>query len=611
MKPALLLVDLQMDYMTAPGLQPIEAVLTSCVSALLEGCRRNRVPVIHIWTTVHRGDDKRLPHWKESTRWACVAGTPGHQPPLRLRPGDGEAVVHKTGFNAFANHKLDAALKKSKCDAVIIAGLHLHACVRSAATECLERGLGVFIAEDAVASNDPIHAAATRRWLAHRCVRFDSTSNILNRLEGGARPALVHHSPRNTEKILFDVPISTAGEIVAATARAQSAAAKWRRTDLNARCGILEKVAAGLEAAAPAFARQMALEIGKPLSHGLEEVRRAAANVRDVIRRGAAFHFKSREAGGIVRHEPLGVIALISPWNNPVAIPIGKIAPGLIYGNAIVWKPAPAATNISAAVMALLRKTGISGNVVQILTGDHTTAKELAADKNVNAVTITGSAQAGFALAEICARRIVPLQAELGGNNAAIVWDDADFPRAAEQIARGAFGFAGQRCTANRRAIVHARYFERFVSKLKKAAEKLTWSDPLGDTTDIGPVIHVGKRDEHTALVLDAENSGAAHRVESLFSGRAVEPWITDGAYAQPVIVSCDKPEHPIVQEETMSPMLVVQRAKDFDHALALCNGVRQGLVAALFCQSARLQRKFLDEVQAGMLKLNSSTAWR
>ncbi len=608
MKPALLLVDLQGDYLAAAGLQPAADALTARTAELLHGCRELRVPVIHLWTTVHRDDDRRLPHWKKNNRWQCVAETTGHKTPKSLAPLKSEIIVHKTGFNGFAGGELDAALKKIKCDTVILAGLHLHACVRTAAVEGLERGLRVFIAEDAVASNDPVHAAATRRWLAERCVEFISSSAILARLDGGKTSVLAHHSPRATRKKLFEAPIASVKEIAAATLSAQNTWEKWRQTKFSTRREILEKVARRLDAA-PKLARQMAVEIGKPVAHGLEEVRRAAANIRDVIRRAAAFEFQKREAAGIVRHQPLGVVALISPWNNPVAIPIGKIAPALIYGNAVVWKPSPAATKISEVVLKLLRDCGVPRGAVQLLSGDHTTAQRLAADENVDAVTLTGSAQAGFAIQEICARRAVPLQAELSGNNAAIVWDDADLKQAAKQIAWGAFGFAGQRCTANRRVIVPEKVFEKFLRELKIAAEKLNWGDPLKKATDIGPVIHASKRDEQAALISAAQKSGAARRIEFLFTKRATTSWIKTGAYAQPVIVCCDEPNHPLVLEETMSPLLVIQRAKNFEHALELCNGVRHGLVAALFSDSRGRQKQFLAEAQAGMLKLNSSTA--
>ena len=609
MKPALLLVDFQADFLASTGLQPAPDNLVARVAALLRGCRDRGIPVIHVWTTISRTNDRRLPHWKKAGRWLCVEGTEGHKTCPSLQPLAGETVIHKTGFNGFAGGELDGALEKMNCDTVAVAGIHLHTCVRAIAMESLERGLQVFIASDAVASNDPVYAAATERWLSERCVEFLAGAEILSRLTGGAPAGLVHRSPVETGKILFGIPIASADEISRATRATQAAGRDWRRKSVGSRCEMLEQIATRLELAAPELARQMAVEIGKPFAHGLEEVTRAAANVRDVIRRAAAFEFHRREVAGLVRHEPVGTVALISPWNNPVAIPVGKIAPALIYGNGVVWKPAPAATQIAATVLRLMHATGLPEQVVQILTGDHITAQKLAADENIGVVTLTGAAAAGFAIQEICARRFLPLQAELSGNNAAIVWDDTDLPRAAELIVKGAFGFAGQRCTANRRVIVSAAKFESFWQALKIAAEKLNWGDPLDPSTDIGPVIHAGKRDEQARLVQGAQNSGVVHRTDFLFQSRAREPWVRAGAYAQPVMVGCDRPEHVLVQEETMSPLLVVQRAENFGQALMLANGVRHGLVAALFSHAPELQAMFLAEAQAGMLKINSATA--
>jgi acyl-CoA reductase-like NAD-dependent aldehyde dehydrogenase/nicotinamidase-related amidase len=643
MKPALLLVDLQADFLATAGLQPEAEILIEQAAKLLSDCRQRGIPIIHVWTTVHRDNDRRLPHWKKSDRWLCVAGTSGHEPPQSLRPLSGETIIHKTGFNSFASGELENALRKLNCDVVIIAGLHLHACVRTAAVETLERGLQVFIAENAVASNDPIHAASTRRWLSERCVSFESTGGILARLDDGARTALsassstesqevgdkavraplIHRSPRRTDEVLFEVEPASPDRIQSATEATQSAWTNWRRTSFFSRQQPLENFAMRLESAAPDLARQMVLEIGKPISHGLEEVCRAAANVRDVIRRATTFGVPPsggmvqeppkggtpNQAAGIVRHQPLGVVALISPWNNPVAIPVGKIAPALIYGNCIVWKPAPAATRIAENILQLLFTSGIPAAAVRLVTGDHTTAQQLAANENINAVTITGSLLAGHAMQEICARRIIPLQAELSGNNAAIVWDDTDLKHAAAQIAWGAFGFAGQRCTANRRVIVSAARFEDFLHELKSAAEKMVWGDPLESTTEIGPVINVAKRDEIAVAVARAEVNGSAHKITRLHENLVGQDWVKAGAYAQPVIVCCDQANHSLVQEETMGPLLVVQRAENFEHALALCNGVRHGLAAALFSESRELQKKFLEEARAGILKFNTSTA--
>ena len=601
MKPALLLVDLQADYLATPDLQPVADAVVARATELLDACRGAQVPVVHIWTTIHREDDRRLPHWRRENRWQCVAGTSGHQPPASLAPHAGEAIVHKSGFNAFGGSALSEILRRLDRDAVILAGVHLHTCVRLAATECLERGFQVRIAEDAVASNDPIHAAATRRWLAARCVEFAPVSAISGLL-GSVVQSFVHRSPRCTAQILFEVPRPSAGEIAADAAAAREGWLTWRRTSLESRWALLVAVADRLEAAAPELARQMAVEIGKPIAHGFEEVRRGAANVRDVIRRAAAFSFERAESGGAVRYRPLGVIALISPWNNPVAIPVGKIAPALAYGNTVVWKPAPAATRIAQTILRLMLDAGIPKDAVRLLTGDHNTAQELASHAGIDAVTLTGSLAAGYAIQEICARGMIPLQAELGGNNAAIVWDDADLAHAAKQVAWGAFGFAGQRCTANRRVIVHETRFDNYLSELRTAGERLVWGDPLDEATDIGPVINIAKRDETLELI-------ERNRGEVLHQTRAEERWAKEGAYVQSAMIYCDDPGHSIVQEETMSPILVVQRARDFEHALALANGTRYGLAAALFSHAQDLQSRFLEEARAGILKINSSTA--
>lgn len=609
MKPALLLVDLQNDFLEPPGLQPPAEILIHHAAKLLEACRARRVPVIHIWTTVQRENDQRLPHWKKTGRWSCIRGTAGHAPPPQLAPLPDETIIHKTGFNPFASGGLDRELLARKIDTVVMAGVHLHACVRAAAVESLERQWQVILVEAATGSNDPVHAAATRRWLAERCVRFHSLGEIAAELDSLPKPGLVHFSPRLASERLFEVPVATDAEIRDAVRSAHHAQAHWRDKPFAVRREKLEDFAARLEAAAPELSRQLAFETGKPITHGREEIGRAVANVRDVIRRAANFEFERREDAGRVRHRPHGVVALISPWNNPVAIPVGKIAPALIYGNTVVWKPAPAATRISENMLELLQESGLDDHAVKLVRGDHNTAQRLAADENVHAVTLTSFATAGFAMQEICARRGVPLQAELSGNNAAIVWDDADFCAAATRIAWGAFGFAGQRCTASRRAIVSCDGFEKFLSGVKSAAEQMPCGDPLDPGTEIGPVISRAKRDELTALVAAAETSGAAHRIIRLHEHSSKQEWFKAGAYAQPVVICCDQPERSIVQEESMGPILVVQRAENFDDAIALCNGVRHGLAAALFSESQALRKRFLEEACAGILKINTSTA--
>ncbi len=609
MKPALLMVDLQQAFLAASGLQPPAPVLIARSAALLEGCRRRGIPVIHIWTTIHRHPDRRLPHWRQTGRWMCVDGTEGHMPPEALRPLAEERVVHKTGFQAFTDGTLEAALQGLGCDTVILAGVHLHACVRAVALECLERDCQILVAADAVGSNDMTHAAATQRWLSDRCITFEPVASVLAALDGDPSCACVHRSPHCTDQVLFEVPNAGVGDVAAAVAAAQEAGRNWRRTPAPIRQELLARVTVRLSAAARALAEQMAIEIGKPLTQGLEEVHRAVVSVRDVIRRAAAEQTHTREPAGTLRRLPLGVVAIITPWNNPLAIALGKIAPALVYGNTVVWKPAPAGTRIAQVVLRLLEESGIPHRTVSLLTGNQTVARQLAASAGVDAVTVTGSIQTGYAMQDICATRMVPLQAELSGNNAAVVWEDADLAHAVEQVTWGAFAFAGQRCTANRRVIVPAALFQPLMEGFEAAGNRLAWGNPSDGTTVIGPVIHAVKRDEIAAQVDGIRTSGAAHRVVLLQGSQADQPWVKAGAYARPAIVCCDQPDNPLVQEETMGPMLVVQRADDFEQAMELCNGVRHGLVCALFSASPQRHRQFAEVAKAGVLKFNASTA--
>lgn len=609
MKPALVLVDVQADYLAVAGLQPPRDELIARLGHLLAAARARQIPVLHVWTTVSRANDQRLPHWKQAGRWQCEAGTPGHATPGPLLPLPPEILIHKTGFNSFASGELESALRRAGCDAVWLAGLHVHACVRTAAVESLERNFHVAIVAEAVASNDPVHAAATLRWLAQRCVEIDNGAVLLARLDGDSPSGLIHRSPRDANEVLFSVPNASGEEITAAAQAAHAAGPGWRALDCAVRRRAIGELAGLLESHAADLARQMALEIGKPVRHGAEEVRRTIQNLRDVIRRVPEDGAERTLAAGRVRCVPLGVVAVISAWNNPVAIPLGKLAPALAYGNTVVWKPAPVAMRLSVALAELIQQAGFPPGVVNLVQGDHRVAQELAGRAEISAVTLTGSAAAGFALAEVCARRVIPFQAELNGNNAAIVWDDADLEFAAAQVAWGAFAFAGQRCTANRRVIVPASLLEDFLSRLHAATARLPWGDPLADATEIGPVINTAKRAELEGMIQRAQASGAAMHVRSPHAHRTGESWVAGGAYAAPVIVCCERAGHELVQEETMSPLLVVQPARDFEHALALCNGVRQGLAAALFSSSRERQQQFLAEAEAGILKLNSTTA--
>jgi acyl-CoA reductase-like NAD-dependent aldehyde dehydrogenase len=252
----------------------------------------------------------------------------------------------------------------------------------------------------------------------------------------------------------------------------------------------------------------------------------------------------------------------------------------------------------------MFEEAAMPEGLVVPLEGGRREAVQLMGDERVGAVTLTGSCAAGYSAQEICARRRIPLQAELGGNNAAIVWPDADLTAAAQRVAAGAFEMAGQRCTANRRVIVHEGCRDEFVERLRTQAAALSWGDPLDAETDIGPLVNERHRDRVARQV----DRALAACGPALLPHGAVSP-AGEGCWYPPTVLPCEDPALEIVQEETFGPVLVVQTARDWAQAIDLCNRVRQGLAAAIFTRSPEIQRRFLEEANAGILKVNQSTA--
>jgi acyl-CoA reductase-like NAD-dependent aldehyde dehydrogenase len=225
----------------------------------------------------------------------------------------------------------------------------------------------------------------------------------------------------------------------------------------------------------------------------------------------------------------------------------------------------------------------------------------------IDAVTVTGSERTGRIAQRLTASRFLPLQAELGGNNASIVWEPDDFGAALAQVTRGAFGFAGQRCTANRRVIVPESLLERAVAVLEAETCALVVAEPELETTDVGPVISERARARIESVLARARDAG----FHVLSPARALASFAelsAIGSYVAPAVVVVTDPAHELVTEETFGPLLVVEPAKTFDDALALAGAVRQGLVLSLFSREPRLRAEFLDRARAGVLKLDAST---
>lgn len=248
-----------------------------------------------------------------------------------------------------------------------------------------------------------------------------------------------------------------------------------------------------------------------------------------------------------------------------------------------------------------LAEADIPENCVNIVLGDASTAQAVISHPRIAAISFTGSEAAGQQVSVLCAVHQKRFQAELGGNNGAIVTINCDIDAIAAELARQAYCFAGQRCTAPRRLIVEHCAYDKFVKSFIKHASLLQIGFPLDPKTQLGPLVSRRRQAYIAALVDQCKREGGR-----ILHGGNIPVDFVQGCWYEPTIVTGVRPDAYIVQEESFGPVVVIQEAKDFDDALRLCNGVKQGLVATLYSDDRKKQRHFLLEAEAGILRINA-----
>ena len=638
MKPALLLVDLQNDFLEREGLTPRPSRIIERAAELLEGCRELGVPIVHVHTLVRPDGSDRIPHWKRRGTCICVEGTPGSLAPESLRPLGGESVCLKRFFSAFGCETLDETLRDAGIDSLIVAGLYLHGCVRSTVLDAYERGYEVWVAEDAVGSTEPDQAEAARDFLAPRAARFLDTHGVLSLLgkaatplprdvgkaatplprdvgkavpwahlagawvAGGDRRVVERRNPSRWSEVLAHVPVASAADVRAAAEAASASLASWRAKTAGRRGEVLLEWGTRLEQRAEELAVLLAVEIGKPISDGRNEIRMGVEFIRNTaLRSSEELGSRTRPDARIaVRERGHGLVGIVTPWNNPIAIPVGKIAPALAFGNAVVWKPALEAPRAAMAVVDLLAEAGATPGILSLVFGEEQTARAVVDEPLVKAISLTGSLATGRSVRARCARLGKPLQAELGGNNAAIVLGVFDFQPHLWAFALSAFSFAGQRCTAIRRFIVERAVVDAFQSGLVHAVESLKIGDPLEESTDLGPLVSREHQERVASAISDAVAAGAR-----LACGGKEPPELEPGCWLSPAVLLDARPGSRIAREETFGPVAIVLPVDGLEEAIAVANGVEQGLVAALCAGNASNQKLLEEAVEAGILKLS------
>ena len=423
---------------------------------------------------------------------------------------------------------------------------------------------------------------------------------------------LISADPAHPDEIVGRVPAATVADVDPVVQAARAAGRVWSATPAPARARGLRAAAAALEAGLATLSELTTREQGKTLAESRGEVQRAIDTLHHQAARALAPEgetFPASTVGDEVRtiREPVGVVAAITPWNFPVAIPIWKIAPALAHGNAVVWKPAEQTPAVAQLLSELLGKAGLPEGLIGMVLGGADVGAAVVDHPDVGAISFTGSVGVGRIIRAHGSARGVGVQAEMGGHNPALVFDDAPLERAADHVVAGAMLGSGQKCTATRRVLVAGSVYDRFVELLVARTERLVVGDGLDPASDLGPVIDAAAKHRVLGAVADARAAGC----ELLTGGPdPVRPLPADGHFVAPTLLHLgDRSQAPPVwREEVFGPLAVVTSVADDDEAIAVANDTSFGLSAAVHTRDLGRARRAATMLQAGMIAVNGPT---
>ena len=417
-------------------------------------------------------------------------------------------------------------------------------------------------------------------------------------------------NPADTDEITGRFQLSTRADADQAIKAAVAAQHEWAATPGPERGTILRQAAALLESRTDELTTTLCREEGKTQSEAAGEVQRAV----DIFYYYAQ---KAQDLGGTVKpssssdtelytkREPLGTVGLITPWNYPIAIPAWKLAPALASGNTVVFKPASEAPCVSHAIFDCLDEAGLPAGVANYVTGPGSeVGSALYEHDSIDGVSFTGSTTVGTMVAQSAADDLKRVQCEMGGKNPTIIMPSADLNDAAEVVGAGAFGTTGQSCTATSRAIVHEEVYDEFVDSITAYAESIDVG-PGPEDPGMGP--HISRDElESTLEYIDiGSNEGATLETGgSQLSGEQYD----HGYFVEPTVFSDVANDMQIAQEEIFGPVLSVIKVADFEDAVAVANDVEFGLSASIVTQDLSEANRFVDEIEAGVAKVNEKT---
>ncbi len=404
---------------------------------------------------------------------------------------------------------------------------------------------------------------------------------------------------------------STVTDIDLAIDAAVRALPAWAATPGPRRGALLLEAWVLLHDRTEELAATISLETGKTIADARGEVKRAV-NVLEFTagegRRTTGETIPSELPQSFIytRRRPLGVIAVITPWNFPVAIPMWKIAPALVYGNTVVFKPATTTPLCAVKITELLAAAGLPAGVLNLVTGaGGDLGQRLITHPRIRGVSFTGSTEVGSALYGTAGAAMKRVQCEMGGKNALVILPDADLSLAVEAVVQGGYGFCGQRCTATSRVIVHEQIHDAFLEALTARVRALRIGDPMDPSVDLGPLASAAQLEKVLFYVEAGRREGASLRT----GGERVRvEGMEEGYFVSPAVFDDVTPQMRIAREEIFGPVLSVLTCRDLDEAIAVVNDSDYGFKASIYTTNVNDVLRFADAVDVAMVHVNAPT---
>ncbi|MDB3998817.1 aldehyde dehydrogenase family protein [Litorivicinus sp.] len=426
----------------------------------------------------------------------------------------------------------------------------------------------------------------------------------------GSDARIENINPSDTRDVIGLYAQANFDDLERSVKAAINAQKQWRAKPLEARQAVLDRIGRALMENADSLGELLSREEGKTRPEGRGEIYRAGQfftyYAAEVLRQMGDTADSVRPGIEIdVRREPVGVVAIISPWNFPMATAAWKIAPALAFGNAVIWKPANLTPASAVALTEIIAQQDIPAGLFNLLMGSGSVLGDgLTAHPGVDAVSFTGSVDVGRKVAMQAASHFAKVQLEMGSKNALLVMDDADLDLAVQTAANGAFGSTGQKCTASSRLVVHDTVLDAFVDKLQKHMQGLVVGHALDAIAQIGPVSSLTQLNENIRYLGVGRNEGA----ELLCGGELLE-LETPGYFMQPALFINTKNSMTINREEMFAPIASVIGVGSYEEGLATVNDTKFGLTSGIMTRSLARANHFRRNAQTGCVMVNLPTA--